>query len=209
MNAVKKIILGTINAISIALIVFAVIALLVVVTTRQGEAPNFFGYSVFRVLTGSMEPSLPVGSMVIVKRVEPSEVRVGDVITFFSSDPALHGGINTHRVVDIDDSGMDVLFMTKGDANMVSDEYGALGANLIGVVIYDSELLGSVVRLASNPLIFFPILVIPLAVILISNVVSTVKTAKKIADEEEDAAIAEILARREKNKNSENKENKD
>lgn len=205
MNVVKKVILGILNAISIALIVFAVAALLIVVTTRSGEAPNFFGYSMFRVLTGSMEPELPVGSMVIVKRISPEEVKIGDIITFFSTDPTLQGGVNTHRVIDIDNSGMDILFTTKGDANQFKDEYGAVGSNLIGVVIYCSTFLGTAVRLASNPVIFFPLLVIPLGIILISNLVSTVKTAKKLAAEEEEKAIAEIIAKHEKNKNSENK----
>lgn len=205
MNIVKKVILGILNAISIALIVFAVVALLIVVTTRSGEAPNFFGYSMFRVLTGSMEPELPVGSMVIVKRVGAEEVKVGDIITFFSTDPTLQGGVNTHRVIDIDNSGMDILFTTKGDANQFKDEYGTVGSNLIGVVIYCSKFLGTAVRLASNPVIFFPLLVIPLGIILISNLVSTVKTAKKLAAEEEEKAIAEIIAKHEKNKNSENK----
>ena len=205
MNALKKAVFGILNVISIALIVIAVVALFIVVTTESGEAPNFFGYSMFRVISGSMEPELPVGSMIVVKRVEPEEVKVGDIITFFSTDPTLRGGVNTHRVVDIDDSGMDILFMTKGDANQFMDEYGAVGSNLIGVVIYDSKLIGTAVRLASNPLIFFPLLVIPLGLILISNVVSTVKTAKKLAEEEEEKAIAEIIANREKNKNSENK----
>ena len=205
MNALKKAVFGILNVISIALIVIAVVALFIVVTTESGEAPNFFGYSMFRVISGSMEPELPVGSMIVVKRVEPEEVKVGDIITFFSTDPTLRGGVNTHRVVDIDNSGMDILFMTKGDANQFMDEYGAVGSNLIGVVIYDSKLIGTAVRLASNPLIFFPLLVIPLGLILISNVVSTVKTAKKLAEEEEEKAIAEIIANREKNKNSENK----
>lgn len=205
MNIVKKVILGILNAISIALIVFAVAALLIVVNTRSGEAPNFFGYSMFRVLTGSMEPELPVGSMVIVKRVGAEEVKIGDIITFFSTDPTLQGGVNTHRVIDIDNSGMDILFTTKGDANQFKDEYGAVGSNLIGVVIYCSKFLGTAVRLASNPVIFFPLLVIPLGIILISNLVGTVKTAKKLAEEEEEKAIAEIIAKREKNKNSENK----
>ncbi|MBQ4428051.1 MAG: signal peptidase I [Oscillospiraceae bacterium] len=205
MNALKKAVFGILNVISIALIVIAVVALFIVVTTESGEAPNFFGYSMFRVISGSMEPELPVGSMIVVKRVEPEEVKVGDIITFFSTDPTLRGGVNTHRVVDIDNSGIDILFMTKGDANQFMDEYGAVGSNLIGVVIYDSKLIGTAVRLASNPLIFFPLFVIPLGLILISNVVSTVKTAKKLAEEEEEKAIAEIIANREKNKNSENK----
>ncbi|MBR0062681.1 MAG: signal peptidase I, partial [Oscillospiraceae bacterium] len=66
MNALKKAVFGILNVISIALIVIAVVALFIVVTTESGEAPNFFGYSMFRVISGSMEPELPVGSMIVV-----------------------------------------------------------------------------------------------------------------------------------------------
>lgn len=48
-------------------------------------------------------------------------------------------------------------------------------------------------RLASNPLIFIPIIIIPLAILLFANLFKTVKYAKKIAKEEEEATVREIV----------------
>ena len=67
------------------------------------------------VLTGSMEPSIPRGSTVLVRPVEPAELRAGDVITF-----RLREGDDvevTHRIVAVDDTTVPRSFITQGDAN--------------------------------------------------------------------------------------------
>lgn len=80
---------------------------------------RLFGVQVYSVISGSMEPEYPVGSLIYVKEVKPSEVQVGDVITFVLSNktPA------THRVIGIDKDNQ--LFYTQGDANyQINDETG-------------------------------------------------------------------------------------
>ena len=64
---------------------------------------------------------------------------------------------------------------------------------LIGKVVYASKLLGKLSRLVSNPIVFLPVILIPLAVILISNLVNTLVLAKKIAREEEETAVREAI----------------
>ena len=61
------------------------------------------------------------------------------------------------------------------------------------LVVASSLTFGKAVRLASNPLIFIPIIIIPLAILLFTNLFKTVKYAKKIAKEEEEAAVREIV----------------
>ncbi len=80
---------------------------------------RLFGVQVYSVISGSMEPEYPVGSLIYVKEVKPSEVQVGDVITFVLSNktPA------THRVIAIDKDNQ--LFYTQGDANyQINEETG-------------------------------------------------------------------------------------
>lgn len=48
--------------------------------------PRAFGYTPFSVLSGSMEPEFPVGSMVFVHQIEPADIAVGDNATFYRSD---------------------------------------------------------------------------------------------------------------------------
>ncbi len=77
-------------------------------------SPMILGYKPLVVLSGSMEPAFPVGSIIYYSKVDPSELKVGDVITFRPN-----GGENmvTHRIHSIQDNK----FETKGDANSAVD----------------------------------------------------------------------------------------
>lgn len=73
------------------------------------------------------------------------------------------------------------------------DAYDVEEKYLIGKVVYASKLLGKLSRLVSNPIVFLAVILIPLAVILISNLVNTLVLAKKIAREEEETAVREAI----------------
>ena len=99
----------------------------------KGEIPYFFGYSVMNIVSGSMEDTIPEGSYILIKKTDPSEIRKGDIICFFSDDPAIKGFPNTHTVIEEPirtEQGIE--FVTKGDANPVKDSETAKGDKLIG-----------------------------------------------------------------------------
>ena len=116
---------------------------------------RLFGVQVYSVISGSMEPEYPVGSLIYVKEVKPSEVQVGDVITFVLSNktPA------THRVIGIDKDNQ--LFNTQGDANyQINDETGEkvymedppVHFNyLIGKPVFKIPLLGYIAYYIQHP----------------------------------------------------------
>jgi signal peptidase I len=189
----KKIILTIINTISILIIICAVFVLLTVLFTGSGQAPSILGHSMFRVMTGSMEPTIPTDSLIVVKKIEASELNVGDVISFYSKDPSLDGAVNTHRIVAIEEEAGKYYFTTKGDANNVDDQYTTTESDLIGKVIMVSYKWGKAVRLLSNPLLFIPLIIFPLAVILAMNLYQTVSLARKIAREEHEQAIKDAV----------------
>ena len=87
-------------------------------------------------------------------------------------------------IVIIDDNGH-LMFKTKGDANFVEDAYLCDSDKLIGRVIFVSVFVGKTMRLLSNPLIFIPVIALPLVYILISSIVDAVKIARKISEEED------------------------
>ena len=190
---IKKAILTLINVLSILIIAAAVVILCLVLMTRPGEAPSFGGYTVFRVTTGSMAPTYDTDSLILVKKTDPSEIKAGDVISFYSADPALEGAVNTHRVTEVTKDGDRWEYTTKGDANNTVDQYGTDSEALIGKVIASSLFLGKLARLLSNPLIFIPVILIPLVIILISNIAHTIRLAGKIAKDEEEQAVREAL----------------
>lgn len=189
----KKIVLNIINGMSVIIIAAAVLVLLTVVLTKSGDVPNILGYSVFRVMTGSMEPAIETDSLIVVKRVEASEIKIGDVISFFSQDPAHGGAVNTHRVTAIEQNGEEWNFVTKGDANQLEDKYVTSSKDLIGKVVYVSHVMGIIVHLLSNPLIFIPVIVLPMFVILVYNLACTIRVTRNIVKEEEEAAVREAV----------------
>lgn len=189
----RRVLVDLVSIVSVILIIFSVFVLFKVITTKQGEVPNIFGYSLFRVVTGSMEPQIPVDSLIIVKKTPAEELQVGDVISFYSRDPSLRGEVNTHRIVEIRLEDRGYVFSTKGDANNVLDRYDTLEEDLLGKVVFSSNLFGRFVRLLSNPLIFFPFIILPLALLILKNLVDSFKTASQLAREEEEAAVREAL----------------
>ena len=157
---IQKIILHLVNLVSVITIAAAVVVLCIVLLTRPGEAPSIAGYTLFRITTGSMEPTYPVDTLILVKKTDPSRIQTGDVISFYSQDPALDGAVNTHRVVEIRQENNAIVFVTKGDNNNVVDSYDVPGEYLIGKVVASSNKLGKFSRLVANPLIFIPIILI-------------------------------------------------
>ena len=190
---IKKFFLTLTNIISVLLIAASVVILCLVVFTKQGETPSLGGYTVFRITTGSMKPAYDTDTLILVKKTDPSEIQAGDVISFYSADPALDGAVNTHRVTETEQDGTKWRYTTKGDANNVPDQYGTDSDALIGKVVASSLFLGKLARLVSNPLVFIPVILIPLALILINNLVRTIRLAGKIAREEEEAALREAI----------------
>src|SRR6266852_3874179 len=87
------------------------------------------GLSTFIVTGGSMEPSIHKGSLVLVQPVSPSEISVGDVITFQQYDQT-----TTHRVIAVSQNSAGRVFKTKGDANVVADPEDKTFPAQVGIV---------------------------------------------------------------------------
>lgn len=116
-----KHVLRVVNALAAVVIVVALVVLLRATFTPAGEVPTIGGYGILRTLTGSIEPAIPVHSLVVVQQTDPAELQVGDIITFEATEGTLDGALNTHRIVQIDEGSAGPVFHTKGDANAVED----------------------------------------------------------------------------------------
>jgi len=92
--------------------------------------PKIAGYEGYVVVSGSMEPAIPVGSIVFSKETDPSSLQTGDVIVFV--DESRGTTPITHRVVSNDTA--DGIIVTKGDANEREDLNPVIYSNVIGKV---------------------------------------------------------------------------
>lgn len=194
-----------INIAAICLIAMSIFVLLTVVLTPAGQVPQVMGFSVLRVLTGSMKPEIPADSMLLIQKADAASLQVGDVISFFSPDPSLNGALNTHRIVDIAEADGSLQFTTKGDANLIEDQYPVDESRVVGKVIFVSTRLGKLLRLISNPLVFGLAVLVPLVLILVGNLVSALKSAARLAKEEEEAAVRQALEELKAKQNAEEK----
>lgn len=184
-----KYVLRIVNVLAAVVIALALVVLLRTVFTPAGEVPSLGNYSFMRTLTGSMEPAIPVHSFIVTEAVDPESLQVGDIITFRSTESKLEGALNTHRITSVYEESGQLMFHTKGDANAVEDSEPVSSINVVGKVVFVSAALGTVVSLFSNPLVFFPFVVVPLVLLLGFELVKLVKSTKEVARAEDEAAL--------------------
>lgn len=108
------------------------------------------GIDLYMVLSGSMEPDYPTGSLLWVKDTDPEELHSGDVITFHLSSETTA----THRIVERVPDEADpnaIWFRTKGDANEEEDANLVSGNDVIGVPILCVPKLGYFISYLQTP----------------------------------------------------------
>ena len=117
------------------------LALVVLIAVMVVLIPAVTGSRALTVLTGSMAPAYPAGTLVIVRPTPPGEVRIGDVMTYQlkSGEPVLV----THRVIEkIYDTNGELSFTTKGDNNDLADDEPVKAVQVVGTVWYAIPFLG-------------------------------------------------------------------
>jgi signal peptidase len=124
-------------------------------------APHF-GWHADTVLSGSMEPALPVGCVQVTRPANPEHIEAGDIITFRSPT---NGKLMSHRVVAVEE-GNSYQFRTKGDANEDVDPYLVPAENVVGRVCFKVAHMGRIVEYLKTPLAFILLGLCGIALIL-------------------------------------------
>ena len=128
------------------------------------------------VYTGSMEPAIPVGSVVVIKPVDPETLKIGDIICFQLSEPTSI----THRIINITGEG----FITKGDANEDPDTRIVKKEKVIGKAIFTVPFIGYLGYFVRTPLGFILLIVIPAGLIIIMEIRNIAKELRKQKQEQ-------------------------
>ena len=74
--------------------------LVVIAAALPLTVPNFMGYDVYNVVSGSMEPTIPIGSIIYVKDTDPADIKSGDIIAFKSGDSVIMHRVKENKVVE-------------------------------------------------------------------------------------------------------------
>ena len=158
-----------------------VIVILMVLCAVFLMGSRLIGYECYNVISPSMEPEYSVGDLIYVKEVDPSTVKVGDVITFVVNEDLVVG---THRVVRIDNEKKQ--FITKGDTNDTEDAPVHFN-NLIGVPKFSIPKLGYVSDFVQNPPGMYITLGLGLLLIALVFLPDIIKKKEKVVADPEKA----------------------
>ena len=115
-----------------------------------GVGPRFLPYQTFAVLSGSMQPTIPVGAVIIDIPVASSSIKPGNIITF--ARPDRPSEMVTHRVVDVVGSANGGYFLTKGDANGTTDYWHVQATGTTLRTVFDLPWLGYPLVYMQTPL---------------------------------------------------------
>jgi signal peptidase len=102
--------------------------------------PVFFGFRALVVRSGSMEPAISTGSLVVVHRVPAESIAVGQVISFVTLEGT--GQVITHRVQAVSQADGEMAVETKGDANTGSEKWSIGASGVVGRVVLHIPYLG-------------------------------------------------------------------
>lgn len=149
----------------------------------DGGVASVGPYQLYVVLSGSMNPVFDTGSILAVEKVDPAAVKLKDIITFRS--PEDENMIITHRVMGIMTLGTrQIAYLTQGDANNVPDKELVPKENLIGQAVYWVPYAGYVTEFAKTKKGLFILIIIPGALIIISELWRLFRYAAQYDEEE-------------------------
>lgn len=154
---------------------------------------DFMGYKPFIVMSGSMETTINIGDLVIVKKVNSSSIHTGDIIAFKNGNIVI-----SHRVKEvINDSGT-YKFKTKGDNNNVADDFIVSSDAIEGIFVNKIPGLGSILLFLGKPI---GLLMVILVIIIVSTVLYFVKFGYSTKDAELMREFQEFKRNKELNNN--------
>ena len=176
-NKVKSI--GNIIATVFLVIVLLFAALITIMSFNakvNDNIPSIFGYSTFSIQTDSMEGTINPGDLIIGEKCDPTNLEVGDVISFHTVDDEGNYFINTHRIIGINEDGNYLSFQTQGDNEDYPDKRlvapGDIISKYTGVRL---PLLGYVITFLSSQVGFFICIVFPVLLYTIWQVYKLIK----------------------------------
>lgn len=173
------------------LLVFLVAMIAIALVQKvTGQQSQLFGYSITRILTNSMEPSIMTDDVILEKLYDGEQLSVGDIITFRAPEESsiYVEGMNytiTHRIESIEeteDGGY--IITTKGDNNSRADDFTIDETAVVSVYVTTLSVMTIIFKIISNFWGFLVLIVLPLVFILIFQIVKLIKLKNMSSDSE-------------------------
>ena len=149
-------------------ILFLIIASVLFVVILQRASNNDIalgGIRIFNIVSESMVPKYNIGDVLVVKSIEPQNIKVGDDIAYIGQESTFNQKIVTHQVIKIDYENGEYIFHTKGIANILEDPLVHQN-QVFGKVVYKIWILSLISKILSNVYVVFFGIFVPIVILI-------------------------------------------
>ena len=153
-----------------------------------GRPVDIFGYSVLRVETGSMEPTLHVGDFIVIHKCDTANLKKGDIISYYSDQIDIKDMLVTHRIESV---GRDGTYITRGDANPERDLLPVRSDQILGKYERKSGFYMWLGSFADTNKLYLIFIMLPLICVSVYELRTMIKIGKKVHEESEEKAEEE------------------
>lgn len=165
-------------------ILFLIVASVLFVVILQRASNNDIalgGIRIFNIVSESMVPKYNIGDVLVVKSIEPQNIKVGDDIAYIGQESTFNQKIVTHQVIKIDYENGEYIFHTKGIANILEDPLVHQN-QVFGKVVYKIWILSLISKILSNVYVAFFGIFVPMVILIFW----TILKLKGLTGEEDD-----------------------
>lgn len=206
-NIVQKTltILGIILCVILVPLLIINIILIIQGAVNPDEVPGIMGYKPMMVLTESMDPKIKSGDLIIIKEIDPTSLKEGDIITFF--DPAGNGHSTvTHRIeTRIEDPENGLCFETKGDNNNTADRLYVEAEAVVGIYLFRIPVVANIAIFMQTVPGLIICIFVPLVAFVAYDLIRR-RQFEKSQKDDKDALLAELEYLRAEKAKMENKD---
>ena len=150
-------------------------------------------YGAYVIVSGSMEPLIKVRDAVIIKRATEDNIKVGDVVTYRSLDPAFYGILITHRVINIEEEDGNLIYITKGDHNETIDRTPVSFGQIQGKVIMRIPKIGYLKYFLIEYYGWIIAILVPSVAIISYDIVKLFKNVKNNGETKDNSSKKKVM----------------
>ena len=180
----------------VALAVFMMIFTIISVSTFDRADRNLFGYKAFIVLSDSMSKTdFDAGDLVLVKEVDPSTLKEGDIIAYTSQNTSNYGETVTHKIRKLTtDANGEPGFVTYGTTTDTDDETVVTYPYVLGKYSSHIPKVGAFFQFLKSTPGYIVCVLIPFLLLILLEGVRCIRLFRKYKAEQQ----AELQAERDK-----------
>lgn len=149
----------------ILFLIVASVLFIVILQRASNNAIALGGVRVFNIISESMIPKYNIGDVLVVKSIEPQNIKVGDDIAYIGQESTFNQKIVTHQVIKIDYENGEYIFHTKGIANILEDPLVHQN-QVFGKVVYKIWILSFISKILSNVYVVFFGIFVPIVILI-------------------------------------------